>query len=92
MFIGYITVRIYIPQSNSLKEKRQIVEGLKQRIRNKFNVAFSEKPSDKWQHCELSFVCTHYDRANTVSLLDHLEEYMRFHNDIYILELEKQII
>lgn len=42
MRIGNCIVEIYIPDTLSLKEKRSVLQGLKNRIRNKFNVSISE--------------------------------------------------
>ncbi|RKY38112.1 MAG: hypothetical protein DRP72_02450 [Candidatus Omnitrophota bacterium] len=42
MFIGYLKVDIYIPYCHSLKEKRQIIARIKERLRNKFNVSVAE--------------------------------------------------
>ncbi len=50
MIIGLTTIDIHIPLSSSLKEKRRILNPLKSRIRNKFNVAISEIGyNDTWQ-------------------------------------------
>ena len=54
MIVGVSTIEIYIPQSTSLKEKRKILNGIKSRIKNKFNVSISEVGYiDKWQRALL---------------------------------------
>src|SRR4051812_28260412 len=37
--IGVLTLEIHIEDARSLKEKRHVVKGLKDRLRNRFNVA-----------------------------------------------------
>ncbi|RMD94749.1 MAG: DUF503 domain-containing protein [Calditrichaeota bacterium] len=50
MLVGVCRVEIFVPESGSLKSKRFILNSLKQRIRNKFNVSVSEiDNNDKWQ-------------------------------------------
>lgn len=45
-----LTVRLHIPQAQSLKDKRMVVKSLKEQIRNKFNVSIAELGGlDKWQ-------------------------------------------
>ena len=39
MPIGLLTLEIYIPEAHSLKDKRQVLRSLKDRLRGKFNVA-----------------------------------------------------
>ena len=42
MRLGNCIIKIYIPNTTSLKEKRSVLKGLKDRVRGKFNVAISE--------------------------------------------------
>jgi uncharacterized protein YlxP (DUF503 family) len=42
MKFGNCVIKIYIPNATSLKEKRSVLKGLKDKVRNKFNVAISE--------------------------------------------------
>lgn len=48
--IGLMSVRIFIPQSQSLKDKRMVLKSIKDKIHNNFNVSVAELDSqDKWQ-------------------------------------------
>ncbi|HHF58000.1 MAG TPA: DUF503 domain-containing protein, partial [candidate division WOR-3 bacterium] len=50
MLVGVLILDLYIPASNSLKDKRGILKRLKDRIRNKFNVSVSEiDDQDVWR-------------------------------------------
>ena len=40
--VGVMTLELRIEQAHSLKEKRHVVKGLKERLRNKFNVSVAE--------------------------------------------------
>ena len=42
MAVGLLTLEIYIPDSRSLKDKRQVLRSLKERLRGRFNVAVAE--------------------------------------------------
>ena len=42
MHIGVCTVYLSIPESQSLKDKRQVIKSLIDRIKNRFNVAVAE--------------------------------------------------
>ena len=91
MFIGYLKTVIHIPHSSSLKDKRQVVSKIKQKARNKFNIAVSEKPSDKWQVSELSFVCINYSKKCVEETMHKIESFMQLFNDIYIVETEGSV-
>jgi len=57
MTIGLLQVRISIPEAHSLKEKRQVLRSLKDRIKNTMNVSVAETGrQDAWQFSELAFV------------------------------------
>jgi uncharacterized protein YlxP (DUF503 family) len=48
--IGILTLRLFIGSSQSLKDKRMVLRGIKDKIRNNFNVSVSElEGHDKWQ-------------------------------------------
>jgi len=42
MPIGLLTLEIHIPDARSLKDKRQVIRSLKDRLRANFNVAVAE--------------------------------------------------
>jgi uncharacterized protein len=57
MPIGLLTLEIFIPDAQSLKDKRQILRSLKDRLRGKFNVAVAEMDhQDLWQRSVVGVV------------------------------------
>ena len=51
MIIGVYTLELHLPMARSLKDKRQVVRRLKDRLRSRFNVAVAElnEHGDLWQ-------------------------------------------
>ena len=50
MPVGLLTLELHIAEAQSLKDKRQILRSLKDRLRGKFNVAVAELDfEDTWQ-------------------------------------------
>lgn len=48
--VGVLTVELHVEGSHSLKDKRQVVKSLKDRLRSRFNVAVAEIDGmDTWQ-------------------------------------------
>ena len=71
MPIAYLTLEIRIEAAHSLKDKRQVVRSLKDRLRNSFNVAVAEiDATDLWQRATLGVVSISDSR-------DYLEGLMR---------------
>lgn len=57
MPIGLITLEIHIPDARSLKDKRQVLRSLKDRLRGHFNVAIAELDhQDLWQRSVVGVV------------------------------------
>ncbi|THJ24113.1 MAG: DUF503 domain-containing protein [Nitrospira sp. CG24E] len=58
MIVGLCTVELFIPESHSLKDKRQVLLSLKDRLRDKFNLSVAEVDGqDLWQKAVLGLVC-----------------------------------
>ena len=65
MVVGALTITLHVPESHSLKEKRQVVSSLLARIRRQFNVAAAEVgDQDTWQLATLGVVCVSGDRRH----------------------------
>jgi uncharacterized protein len=57
MAVGLLTLEIYIPDSRSLKDKRQVLRSLKDRLRGRFNVAVAELDGqDSLQRSQIGIV------------------------------------
>jgi uncharacterized protein YlxP (DUF503 family) len=68
MPIGLLTLEIHIPDARSLKDKRQVLRSLKDRLRAHFNVAVAElEHEDLWQRSKVGVVSISNDGK-------HLEE------------------
>jgi uncharacterized protein len=73
--IGALTLEIRIEDAHSLKDKRHIVRGLKDRLRHKFNVSVAEIGSqDVWQHAVIAVVAVASDRQYGEQLLNAVEQ------------------
>ncbi len=64
MPIGCLTLEIHLPESRSLKDKRQVLRSLKDRLRHRFNVSVAELDGqDTWQHAVVGIVAISADAA-----------------------------
>ncbi len=73
--IGVLTVELRLENSHSLKDKRQVVRSLKDRLRGKFNVAVSEIDcQEMWQRAVLAAVTVSSDREHAEKVLRAVDE------------------
>ena len=57
MIIGFLSLDFHFPQSRSLKDKRKELAGIKDRLRQRYNVAVSELEfQDTWQRTRIGIV------------------------------------
>jgi uncharacterized protein YlxP (DUF503 family) len=57
MPVGLLTLELHIADAQSLKDKRQVLRSLKDRLRAHFNVAVAELDfEDTWQHSVVGVV------------------------------------
>ena len=72
--IAAITFELHIPHAKSLKDKRQIVKSLKDRLRERFNLAVSEiADQDIWQRSTIAAVTVASDRTVANQTLQRVE-------------------
>lgn len=71
MIVGLCTVELFMPDSHSLKDKRQVLQSLKNRLRDKFNVSVAEVGDlDLWQKAILGLACVANEAAHVNQVLD----------------------
>jgi uncharacterized protein YlxP (DUF503 family) len=73
--IGVLTLEMRLDNSHSLKEKRHVVQSLKERLRRKFNLAVAEIDcQDLWQRAVLAAVTVSSDRGPAAAVLQSAEK------------------
>lgn len=93
MFIGVCTIEMHIPQSGSLKTKRQSLKSIKDRIRNKFNVSVAEVDhNDLWQKTSLAVAAVSNDKSHLNQMLDHVLNLVRTTPDVSIIDYHIEIL
>lgn len=73
--IGVLTLELVLQNSHSLKDKRHVVKSLKDRLRNKFNVAVAEIDyQDLWQRSVVAAVTVASDHEHAQKVLQSVED------------------
>lgn len=72
--IGVLTLELHLVDSQSLKDKRHWVTGLKERLRNRHNVAVAEIDfQDVWKRGLVAAVTVSNSRAHCEQMLEGVE-------------------
>ncbi|MFQ6029084.1 MAG: DUF503 domain-containing protein [Dehalococcoidia bacterium] len=94
MHIGVCRIILHLPDSQSLKDKRQVARSLTSRIRNQFNVAVSEDTEEElWQRLALLICAVSNDARHANEMLSHVVSYVEeTRRDLELVDYETEII
>ena len=83
VMIAFLTLEIHIEAAQSLKDKRQVVRSLKDRLRARFNVSVAEiDASNLWNRATIGVVSISDSRDYLDGLMKNVERYaMRIANN-----------
>ncbi len=74
MPIAFLTLELRIEGAHSLKDKRQVLRSMKDKLRNKFNVAVAElDASDLWQRATIGVVSLSGSQDYLAGLMQNVE-------------------
>ena len=77
MNVGILTVRLRIPENQSLKGKRQVVKSIIQRVRNRFNVSVAEvEDQDLWQVATIGVAAVSNSSAHVNEVLSKVQDFI----------------
>jgi uncharacterized protein YlxP (DUF503 family) len=92
MNVGVCRVKLRFPENLSLKGKRQILNSITTRLRNKFNVSVAEVDDNElWQLATLGICCTSNNSRYTNEVLSRVVDSIvngRFEVEILDYEIE----
>lgn len=94
MVIGACELTLHLPESHSLKEKRQIIKSIMARVRNQFEVAIAEvDDNDLWQIAKLGITCVSNNSQHAGEILEHVRTYIEeTRPDLIISNFETELI
>ena len=73
--VGLLTLELRVTHSQSLKDKRQVLRGLKDRLRRRLNISVAEVGfQDTWQRSLVGVVTVSGDQARARQTLERAEQ------------------
>jgi uncharacterized protein len=80
MHTGSLKVKLILRQARSLKDKRQVVRSIMERLKNGFNVAVSEvEARDEPQYAVLGMATVADDAQTVRTTLQHMVDALKSH-------------
>ncbi len=94
MVIGACEITLHLPETHSLKEKRQIIKSVIARVRNQFDVAIAEvEENDRWQIAKLGITCVSNSSQHAGEIIEHVRSYIEeTRPDVIISHIETEVM
>jgi uncharacterized protein YlxP (DUF503 family) len=93
MLIGTLRIRLLIREARTLKDKRQVVKSVKDRLRNRFNVSVAEvEAQDNPRLAVLGFAMVSNEAHHLKVALGQIVEALRSHPSAELLDHEQEVI
>jgi len=87
------TVELHLPDVDSLKGKRHVLKGLKERVRNRFEVAVAEVDHhDSWQRATLAVACVSHDSRHANEVVDKAMDFIEANVDGRVIDVSVEIL
>jgi len=92
MVVGTLNVKLAVFEAASLKDKRRVVNSLKDRIRGRFNVSVAEVGSlDHRQQAELGVALVANDGPFVKRCLDTIVDYVRRDRSASLVDYDVEV-
>ena len=92
MIVGVLRVELAVLEAVSLKDKRRVVKGLKDRLAHKFNVSVAEVDAlDARQKAVLGVAMVSNESRFVQSCLDKIVDYIRLAPGAILVKYETEI-
>jgi uncharacterized protein YlxP (DUF503 family) len=94
MNVGVARINLRIPENQTLKGKRHVLQSIITRVRDKFNVAVAEvENGDKWQIATIGISYVSNDGRHVNEVMDHIINFIcgsKF--DVEVLDCEVEML
>jgi len=93
MHLGTLTIVLYLHDTESLKDKRQIIKSLVETTRRKFNISIAEVDDlDKWRRATIGVACVANESAHVNRVLDKVLDTIESNPAVDVGEVELEML
>lgn len=93
MVVGTCRLELRIPDTASLKDKRQVVRSIKDRVRSRFNVSIAEVGHlDEWQRAVLAVACVSNEAKVVDGMLNKVVDLVEGHGSALLVDYAIDVV
>ena len=87
------TLELHLPDVDSLKGKRHVLKGLKERVRQRFEVAVAEVDHhDLWQRATLAVAAVSHDGRHANEVVSKAMDFIEEHVEGRVIDMSVEIL
>ena len=87
------TVELHLPAVGSLKEKRHVLKGLKEKVRHRFEVSVAEVDyHDSWQRATLAVACVSHESRHANEVVSKAVHFLESLVDGNVIDISVEIL
>ena len=87
------TVELHLPDVGSLKGKRHVLKGLKEKLRHRFEISVAEVDhQDLWQRATLALACVSGDSRHANEVISKALEFIEDNLDGYVTDIHVEVL
>lgn len=87
------TVELHLPGVGSLKDKRHVLKGLKEKVKHRFDVAVAEVDyHDSWQRATLAVASISHDSRHANEVVSKAVAFIESLVDGHVIDLQIEIL
>ena len=93
MIVGVLTLELAVLDARTLKDKRRVLQSIKQRLRNAFNVSVAEVEfNDSPKRCRLAVALVSQAARPIHAQLDKVVDLVRRCGGLTLLDYERELL
>jgi len=93
MFAGICRLGLILPEGNSLKEKRNIVKSIIERLRHRFNISIAEvERHDALRRAGIGFAVVSNEKSHLEKLIHSVVNHIELDGRVEIEFIEQEIL
>ena len=87
------TVELHLPDVGSLKGKRHVLKGLKEKLRHRFEISGAEVDhQDLWQRATLALACVSGDSRHANEVISKALDFIEDNLDGYVTDIHVEVL
>ncbi len=91
--VGLCTLELYIPEANSLKDKRSVLKSMLEGMRGKFNVSAAEvDQNDIWRRATVGIACVSNSQPFADQVLNKVVDWVESNPRVHVSNVQVEFL